>query len=224
MVLVVSIEASIAAGKSTIIEALFKRMEGDIKFILIPEPVEEWGNIMIGDKDILTTFYENMKETALPFQLIALLTRKTIFDQKMKEAELIEKETGQKVILVTERTVHSDRHIFAKMLHESGFINDAGFIAYEMWNEIFCRDIKIHKVLYINTPPNICHERVAIRARSGEEGITLDYLTQCQNAHDRFYDEVISKGDHMSIDTSNILVGTSEYEELVDSVIEYFKN
>lgn len=225
MVIVVSVESDIAAGKTTFINTMILRphdVNSNFIFMVVPEPVDQWKKIMIGDVDILTEFYKNMKETALPFQLVALLTRKLLFDQKMKEAKETETSTGKTVILITERTIHSDRHIFAKMLHDDEFINDAGIVAYNMWNDEFSKGANVDKILYFTTPPEVCYQRVRSRNRPGEEGITLEYLKKCQEAHDSFYEEVISKSDHIMFDTSNILTNTTEYDEMVNTVIEYF--
>lgn len=219
---VVSLESNLACGKSTLMSELMKRpVSGDYVLILIPEPVKLWMDIKVGDDNILTAFYKNKSEVALPFQLIALLTRKKLFDKEMARAKKIAENRGKKVILVTERTVHSDKHIFAKMLHHSGEINDAGIVAYNMWNDHFSKDSPVDSVIYINIPPEICHKRLLERARPGEDVISLEYLKTCQDAHDVFYNEVLSKMDCMTIDTSNILKDTDEYDKLVDSVIEF---
>lgn len=219
MVRVISLEASIGAGKTTIINKLMKRNQGN--YILIPEPVEDWKNIMIGDQNILEAFYNDMKSVALPFQLIALITRRELFIKKIKEAEELEKQIGKEVILITERTVHSDRYIFANMLYKDGMISEAGIIAYNMWNDIFSKEAEINKTIYINVPPEVCYERVKIRNRKGEDKISLSYLRECQHAHNEFYKKHISKQDHIVIDTSGIIVGTVEYEELLNRLIEY---
>lgn len=219
MVKIISIEADIGAGKTTLINSLIERHEGN--YILIPEPVDQWKTIMIGDQNILEAFYNDMVTVALPFQLIALITRRELFVKKMKEAEELEKTTGKEVYLISERTVHSDKYIFAKMLHKDGFISEPGIIAYNMWNDIFSKEAIIDKTIYINTPPEVCFERIKIRNRQGEDKITLEYLRECQKAHDDFYEEHISKNDHVVIDTSGILVGTIEYDNLLNSLIAY---
>ena len=219
MVKIISIEADIGAGKTTLINSLIERHEGN--YILIPEPVDQWKTIMIGDQNILEAFYNDMVTVALPFQLIALITRRELFVKKMKEAEELEKTTGKEVYLISERTVHSDKYIFAKMLYKDGFISEPGIIAYNMWNDIFSKEAIIDKTIYINTPPEVCFERIKIRNRQGEDKITLEYLRECQKAHDDFYEEHISKNDHVVIDTSGILVGTIEYDNLLNSLIAY---
>lgn len=232
MVRICSFEANISCGKSTLIGRIMEKMKDNETFLLVDEPVDEWKKIIDSKgKNILDSFYSDMKGVALPFQIIALLTRRTKMLEKLKEAEEIEKrlnlnnsecEKRREVVIITERTVHSDYHIFAKMLFSQGFINEHGMLAYKIWNDIFSKESIVDRILYINTPPDVCYSRVKIRDREGEDKISLEYLIDCQKAHDRFYEEHISKQDHMIIDTSDIIKGTSEYEKLVDRVIEYF--
>lgn len=222
-----SFESNVGGGKSTLINKIMERVKSFEypeceRYILIDEPVDEWKTIMVDGQDILSHFYENMKEVSLPFQLIALLTRYRLFEKKIKEAKELSEKLGKTIIIITERTIHSDKHIFATMLHKDGFINNSGMKAYEMWNDEFSKTTNIDKIVYINTPPEICFERIKIRNRSGEESISLNYLKECQKAHDKFYEDIISKNSNMVIDTSKIINGTPEYEKLVDSVIDYF--
>lgn len=218
---VVSFEASIGAGKTTLINEIMKKQVFGVKILLACEPVDLWMNIMVGEDNILTAFYKNKKDVALPFQLIALLTRKLKFEEVMKKAKDIVSSTGENVIIITERTINSDRHIFAKMLHESGDINDSGILAYNLWNDTFMSQYQLDKSIYINVSPETCHERISKRAREGEDVIPIEYLRTCQAAHDNFYKDVLSKGDCMVIDTTNIIKETSSYHQLVEDVFSY---
>lgn len=222
MVKLVSVEASIACGKTTLIESIMEFVKDDESYMLIEEPVDDWKIILVDGKDILSCFYENMAEVALPFQLIALITRRNKILKKIEEAKLREQRLGKEVILITERTVMSDRYIFAQMLHESGFISKYGMLAYEMWNDEFSKESKTDKTVYLTTPPHVCFQRVKERNRTGEDSITIEYLEQCQKAHDRFYDEHIQHNNFMTIDTSEIIKGTTEFDLLIENIIAYF--
>ena len=169
-------------------------------------------------------FYSNQHDNALPFQFIALLTRRDIILDMIEKAKEVEKRIGREVILITERTVHSDRHIFALMHHSKGNINELGMIAYDLWNERFSKESKVDKTIYIIAPPDCCLDRIRIRGRVGEDAIDLGYLQECQAAHDSFFGSVISKNNHMIIDTSKHHYSTEEYSQLVDDVINYFRN
>lgn len=221
---VIDIEAVIAAGKSTLIGALMEKVKGDNSYILIPEPVDQWKDIKLGDKDILDAFYNDMSTVALPFQLIALLTRRELFLKKMKEAKNLAEETGKTVYLITERTIFSDKFIFADMLHRSGFISEAGILAYKLWNDVFAKELSVDKVIYINTPPDVCMQRIKTRNRDGEDKITLDYLIECQKAHDNFYEQFIKQKNHKIIDTSNIHINTDSYDNLILEILDYINS
>ena len=224
MVKVISFESNISCGKSTLIENVIKAVVDDPRYMVVPEPVDQWKTIMVNDQNILEAFYNDMATVALPFQLIALITRRQLFLEKIKEAEKIESETGKEVILITERTITSDRYIFAKMLNKDGFISDAGMVAYNLWNDIFSKEISTDKIIYINIPPEICLERVRQRNRKGEDKITLEYLQDCQNAHDEFYEDHIRHSDHKVVDTTIALLGTKEYDDLIRDIIDYINN
>ena len=223
MVKIVSIEANIGAGKSTLISNILKKVNGNSKFLLVPEPVDKWMNIKDSNGDnILEAFYKNKQKVSLSFQLIALFTRMELIVQKIKEAEEIEKQTGKEVILITERTIKSDYHIFAKMLSDSGDICEHGILAYKMWNEKFDKEIVVSKFLYINIPPEICQKRIKRRSRNGEENIDIKYLEHCHSFHEIFYKDVLSKLDTKVIDTTLCEPGTDDYDELVEDVINFF--
>jgi deoxyadenosine/deoxycytidine kinase len=223
MVKLISFEASISAGKTTLINEIFKKMCGNVNFILVEEPVDEWKKIIIDGKDILNAFYSDMINVAFPFQLIALLTRRNLIKNKIEEAIKIEIETGKEVYLITERTVHSDRYIFAKMLHNDGFINNIQMKTYEMWNDEFSREIKVNKFIYLTTSPEVCLKRIKERNRLGEDKITIEYLIECQKYHDDFYENFMSKIDNKIFNTEIVKIGSNEYNILIDEIIEYIK-
>lgn len=220
----ISVEGSIGVGKSTMIKELVKRantMDNDKIYILIPEPVDEWKKVLIGGVDILTCFYQNKKEFAFSFQLLALHTRRKMMLQKVAEAKDLMKTSNKEVILITERTLFSDKYIFATMLHNEGFITDAEMTIYNLWNEDFCKDIIVDKFLYLNPSPNFCLDRVRYRNRDGEDSIDLQYLQLCQKQHDVFFEEHISKVHHKIVDTSKNPLGSDQYNKLIDDIIQY---
>lgn len=265
MVRIVSIEANIGAGKSTFINKLKELVGSNPRFMLIPEPVDKWLTIKGScGKNCLDIFYSDQKSNALPFQLIALLTRRNIILEMIEEAkkieaklelekkneirELLSQQTSEfetendefresknqklfelqnkrtDVILITERTVFSDKYIFASLHHDEGNINDLGMVAYNMWNDLFSSESKVNKILYIITPPKVCLERIKNRNREGEDKILIEYIEKVHNAHVNFFNEVISKKDHMIIDLEHHHYNDDEYLTLVKSVIEYFQS
>ena len=71
--ILISIEGSIGVGKSSLLH-LLKDSLVDATFIR--EPVDEWHTIVDADgKDILQTFYDDIKRYAYTFQNIGYITR-----------------------------------------------------------------------------------------------------------------------------------------------------
>lgn len=223
MVKIISVDAVIGAGKTTLINEIFKHANAN-KFILVPEPVDLWMDIKNKNGDnILTAFYNDRSENALPLQLIALLTRRKLIQEKIQEALIKERENGEEVYLITERTVRSDYYIFAKSLHNEGYINEFGMIAYQLWNDVFSSESKTDKTIYLKLDTQICMERIKKRNREGEDKITMEYLNELYEAHETFFNEEMSKGKCYIY--NNIYdCNTEEYMNEINRIVEFILN
>jgi len=193
---IVSIEGNIGSGKSTLLEKL--RLEfKDNKYVrFLREPVDEWEKIK--DKDgntMLQKFYANQAEYSFAFQMMAYISRLTIIRENVRyimEAVKKDKEEGKepgKYILITERSLYTDKYVFAKMLYDQGKIEDVKYQIYLNWFDEFAKDFPVNDVIYVSTDPKKCYERIHKRARVGEEVIPLAYLESCHKYHNEFLDE-----------------------------------
>jgi len=108
---IISIEGNIGSGKSTILNSLKEYFKSNQKIVFLQEPVAEWNEIR--DKNnitILSKFYENQKKYSFAFQMMAYISRLSLL-----------KDTIAKYpdsIIITERCLNTDRHVFAKMLYD----------------------------------------------------------------------------------------------------------
>ena len=54
----------------------------------------------------------------------------------------------------------------------------------------FASEYPLHSIIYVNTEPSICIERIQKRSRTGETNIKLDYLINLDKYHkDMIYSE-----------------------------------
>jgi len=113
---------------------------------------------------------------------MAFITRVT----RLRQA--IEKNPDK--IIVTERSVFTDREIFAKMLHDAGKIEEIEYSIYLKWFDELVGSIKVDGIIYVKTEPDVCYSRVIKRARQGEH-IPLEYLQECHKYHEKW----LSKSD-----------------------------
>lgn len=175
---IISIEGNIGAGKTTIVEHLQKRLEKNEEIIFLREPVDIWDTIRDNNNvTILEKFYNDSEKYAFCFQVMAFATRST----NIKNA--IKTNPGCKYI-ICERSLEADNNIFAKMLKDDGKIEDIEYKVYEHFYHN-CRDeVNVDGVIYIDSSPSVCLERINKRNRGGEGGIPLEYLENCKKYHD----------------------------------------
>jgi len=69
-------------------------------------------------------------------------------------------EENKDSIIITERSLLTDKHVFAKMLYDNGKIEYVNYQIYLKWFDTFSKDFPIEKVIYVKTSPEICHTRI----------------------------------------------------------------
>uniref|UniRef100_A0A6C0I3G0 Deoxynucleoside kinase domain-containing protein n=1 Tax=viral metagenome TaxID=1070528 RepID=A0A6C0I3G0_9ZZZZ len=175
--LIVSLEGNIGAGKSTLLESL--KGEFDPTILILQEPVDIWTSIRdpATDETVIQCFYRDPAKYAFSFQVLAYATRLSLLRKMIADHPECR-------MIICERSLDADKHIFAKMLHEDGMIDEVQYKIYETFFNEFSASFALDGIIYLDVDPTICHERVAIRNRDGEEGISLDYLYRCREFHE----------------------------------------
>ena len=173
-----SVEGNIGSGKSTLVKMLKEHLKKikNTEVIYLPEPVAEWESIKDSDgKNAIEKYYENPDKYAFSFQMMAYISR----IHQLRETL----HTNNNVIIICERSVFTDKEIFAKMLHDDGKIGEIEYNIYCKWFYEFVKDIPVGGLIYVKTNPEICERRVIKRNRKGET-IPLEYLQNCHKYHE----------------------------------------
>ena len=173
--LVISLDGNIGAGKTTLLNALRLAMP-DVEVVL--EPVGEWLALKGADgRSLLELFYEDKRRWAYTFQNCAILTRLRSLRSAMSSTK--------KRVIITERSVLTDRFVFAEMLRASGDINEIEWQLYMQWYTTFASDLPMSGVIYITTDVVTSASRIVGRAREGET-IPMDYLEALELQHEKW--------------------------------------
>jgi ribonuclease HI/deoxyadenosine/deoxycytidine kinase len=168
-----SIEGNIGSGKSTIIKELKQRFFRNKNVHFLLEPVTEWETICDENGDtIIEKYYENQEKYAFSFQMMAYITRLSQLQKAIKK--------GYKYI-ITERSLLTDKMVFAKMLYDEDKIDTINYEIYNRWFNEFIGDIPDINYIYIRTTPEIAHQRVMKRGRVGENDILIETIENCIN-------------------------------------------
>jgi len=212
---IISIEGNIGSGKSTLLANLREYFKSNDNVVFLKEPVDEWEKIK--DKHgvtILEKFYSDQEKYSFPFQMMAYVSRiKVLRDtlrEKIEKNRIANKE-NQHFIIITERSLHTDKMVFAKMLYDTGKIEYINYQIYLNWFDTFSSEFPVHKVVYVKTSPKNCYERISKRSREGEENIPLSYLESCSFYHDNMLDK-------------NLITCVCETQLVLNGNIDIYKN
>ena len=165
------IEGNVGTGKSTFLQKL-KEVGLDVIF----EPVDIWTSIKNDNgKTLLEEFYNDQKRYAYTFQSIAFRTR-------------VQNIENSKVNTVIERSIFTDRNVFAKTCYENGMMNEIEWNDYTSWFDWLATSFNINPkgYVYLRASPDISYDRIKKRNRNGEETIPFDYLKELHNKHENW--------------------------------------
>jgi deoxyadenosine/deoxycytidine kinase len=173
---IISIEGNIGSGKSTFLEEL-KKSINDERICFLEEPVDIWNTIMDLDGiTMLQNYYKDTKKYAFSFQMMAYISRLSLLKQAI--------ESKQYDIIITERSLYTDKYVFCKMLYDNNLIEHLEYSVYNKWFDAF-NIIEHIQYVYLKTDPDVSYSRVLKRSRLGEE-IPLKYLETCSQYHDEW--------------------------------------
>jgi len=225
--IIISFDGNIGSGKSSAVQYFKQNFEKfcnlktyHYKVCFLDEPVEQWEFIIdIEDgKNAIQKFYEDNKKYAFPFQMMAYISRLSLFKEALKK---------DYDIIFTERSMFTDKNVFAQMLYDNKKMNTIEYQIYLKWFDEFLETINSIKTIYIRTSPEICEKRVLKRGRLGEN-IPLQYLKDCHHYHDKWLNEPckIEEGNVLVIDgneetNTSLFIENKYYEELMEKVFKF---
>ncbi|KAK0138735.1 Deoxyguanosine kinase, mitochondrial [Merluccius polli] len=190
----VSIEGNI--GKSTFAR-LLQSASPDWEVVL--EPVSKWQSIEGGHgeqtaSNLLHMMYQDPRRWSYTFQTHSCMSRMKTQLQPPPARLLASHGTP---VQVYERSVYSDRYIFAKNMFELGCINHTEWAVYQDWHtflvEQFGHQVALEGIIYLRASPQKCMERVGRRGRAEESGLELDYLEKLHTQHEKWLIEKSTK-------------------------------
>ena len=192
--MVISIEGNIGSGKSTLLSNLREYYAKDANVVFLKEPVDEWEQIT--DKEgatIIQKFYADQKKYSFAFQMMAYISRLNVLRLAKKEAQKRKnKKSCEKTIFITERSLYTDKMVFAKMLYDDSKIEEVEYQIYLKWFNSFVDEFPVNQVIYVKTDPEVCFNRIKSRLREGEENVPLTYLTNCSKYHDNMLNKKLA--------------------------------
>lgn len=217
---IISIEGNIGSGKSTLVRLLeAKYKTSNIHFLC--EPVDEWSKFVDEkNENILTKFYKDQEKYSFTFQIMAYISRLNKLKMKINEF----KYSNEKNIIITERSLSTDKYVFAQMLYDDNKMEKIQLDIYNEWFHAFNRETEIDQIIYIKTKPEVCSKRINERNRSGEESIPLEYLSNCHKYHENMI-KIERKNDKeiLVLDGNNNVYENEVFEDWTEKIQSFMK-
>lgn len=177
----VAIQGNIGCGKSSLLQHLSKwELPGTA---LVPEPVEEWSGW-------LRLYYARLAEKSP--DLPALQIQLQVLVSLHRRRKALPPATR---LAIFERSPMSSRQLFVARMVEQGELSR---MDRQLYDAIFAHMGWAAEVdVYIRCSPETCLKRIQRRARAGEEPITLAYLRELHQKHEKIYGQasIVLDGD-----------------------------
>ncbi|KAG7315008.1 hypothetical protein KOW79_021096 [Hemibagrus wyckioides] len=158
---VICIEGNIASGKTTCLEYFSKTSNIEV----LTEPVSKWRNVR--GHNPLALMYEDPSRWGLTLQTYIQLT---VLDHHLSKITA--------PVRMMERSLYSAKYIFVENLYKSGKMPEVDYAVLSEWFEWIISNISIpvDLIVYLQTSPQTCFDRLKQRCREEEKVIPLEYL------------------------------------------------
>ena len=166
-----TIEGNIGAGKTTILNIIGKNFD-DVTFV--EEPVSQWQNL--GGENLLEKFYQDPERWGFTFEFYSMLSKIKCL---MKAADT------EKNIIIIERSILSNK-IFIDISKEMNKLNDLEYGMLINTYNFYRQNVYpiLNGIIYLNTPVDLCVQRIIKRNRGGESNVDKNYLLMLKEKFD----------------------------------------
>ena len=141
------------------------------------EPVDKWRSL--NGHNLLQLMYSAPQRHSYTFQSYVQLTMTQLHAAKVPTP-----------IKMIERSLWSARHVFGKNLVQTKKMAQSEFEVLNAWFEFLKNcpnvDLGVDMVVYLRTSPEVAYKRLKARARSEEKVVSIEYLKELHDLHEKW--------------------------------------
>ena len=186
------LEGNIGAGKSTFLNKVKENLP---ELEILTEPVNNWTNQIFG-QSLLENFYKDTSRWAYTLENLAMIHR-------VKDHIEIQQKGNPNILI--ERSIYSGQYCFTKNSYQNGHLTEIEWEIYNKWADYLLKSCNPPTgFIYLKASPEVCIERIKKRNRISEKKITLAYIRQIDEWHEKF----LTKKEEINGNLKNIPVLT----------------
>ncbi|XP_016283144.1 thymidine kinase 2, mitochondrial isoform X2 [Monodelphis domestica] len=121
-------------------------------------------------------------------------------------------------VRMMERSIHSAKYIFVENLFKSGKMPEVDYVVLSEWFDWIVKniDVSVDLIVYLQTSPAACYERLKLRCREEEKIIPLEYL----EAIHQLYEEWLIKQTLFRVPSPVLVV---EADQDMQTMLEFYE-
>ncbi|XP_050834807.1 thymidine kinase 2, mitochondrial isoform X2 [Serinus canaria] len=236
---IICIEGNIASGKTTCLDYFAQTTSIEV----LKEPLTKWRNvrghnILVSGRNYSCSYSDCSfsKTCVMAFYPAKLLQKGLMYQdasrwgitlQTYVQLTMLEQHTRPMIspIRMMERSIHSAKHIFVENLYRSGKMPEVDYAVLSEWFDWIQNntDVSVDLIVYLQTSPEVCYERLKTRCREEEKVIPLEYL----EAIHELYEEWLIKRALFEVSCPVLVIGADhdmqkmieKYEENRDQIL-----
>lgn len=195
----IAIAGNIGTGKTTLTNMLSRRFGWQAHFEAVT------------DNPYLADFYSDMTRWSFPLQIYFL-------NNRFKAHQAITQSTNS---AIQDRSIYEDANIFARNLYEQGQMEERDYRNYLELYQVMCGFLNPPDlIVYLKKSLPKLQERIALRGRSYEKDIPVDYLSNLN----RYYDDWMlnyTMGKKLIVESNDLdfLHNASHFESLTSRIL-----
>ena len=199
--LFVAIAGNIGVGKTTLTRLLSQKLRWRAYYEKVI------------DNPYLAPFYDDMHRWSFHLQIYFLSHR---FKSQKEISDWPDS-------CIQDRSIYEDVEIFARTLHEQGFMSKVDYENYQMLFTTMVEFLrKPDLIVYLKASVDQLVERILSRGRDYEQTIDRGYLEQLGHAYERWMDEAQESGFKvLRVDTEN--KNFEESEKDLEIIVDYIR-
>lgn len=168
--------------------------------------------------NILDTFYQDVERNAFTFQVNAFCTRvDSIYEQLYPFIE-----SQESVIIITERSVISDKYAFVMSLVQQGLFRDVDIVVYDHFYNLVASPIEdlVEVIIALQVTVDEAMARATRRDRKEERSISIDYMICLHECYETMYKMLNDTKKVIKVDWNPRL---EQYPEMVEMLYTHVR-